>query len=52
VTDTMLVDLFPGESHTFDVVGDLEGIELTQLTDPTVLRSLTVPLSLGGARER
>ena len=52
VTDTMLVDLFPGESHTFDIVGDLEGIELTQLTHPTVLRSLTVPLSLGGARER
>ncbi len=51
-TDTMMVDLFPGESHTFDVAGDLEGIELSQLTGPTVLRSLTVPLALGAARER
>jgi beta-mannosidase len=51
-TDTMLVDLFPGESHTFDVACDLDGIELSQLTCPTVLRSLTVPLALGAARER
>jgi beta-mannosidase len=51
-TDTMLVDLFPGESHTFDVAGDFDGIELSQLTCPTVLRSLTVPLALGAARGR
>ena len=41
----MSVDLFPGESHTFDVAGDLEDIEPTQLTARPVLRSLTVPLA-------
>jgi hypothetical protein len=48
----MIVDLFPGESHTFDVTGEFEGIELSRLTCPPVLRSLTVPLALGAARER
>jgi len=51
-TDTMMVDLFPGESHTFDVAGELGGTGLSQLTCPSVLRSLTVPLALGAARER
>jgi beta-mannosidase len=51
VTDTLMIDLFPGESHTFAVAGDLTGIELAHLGCPPVLRSLTVPLALGGARE-
>ncbi|MGV8908064.1 MAG: glycoside hydrolase family 2 protein [Propionicimonas sp.] len=51
-TDSLMVDLFPGESHTFEIVGDLDGIEPSKLACPPVLRSVTIPLFLGGARDR
>ena len=50
-TDTLMVDLFPGESHTFDVIGEFDRTDLPQLTAVPVLRSVTIPLSLGAARD-
>jgi beta-mannosidase len=50
--DTLMVDLFPGESHTFDVAGDFDGVEPSLLASRPVLRSVTIPLFLGGARDR
>ncbi|MBK8445702.1 MAG: glycoside hydrolase family 2 protein [Micropruina sp.] len=38
--DTAMVDLFPGESHTFHLCGDFAGCDLAQLTRAPVLRSL------------
>ncbi|MCA0294250.1 MAG: glycoside hydrolase family 2 protein [Actinobacteria bacterium] len=37
--DTMLVDLFPGERHTFVVTGNLDDVDLGALTRAPALRS-------------
>ena len=39
-----MIDLFPGESHTFQLTGDF-GDDLEQLTRPPVLRSLADSLT-------
>lgn len=44
VADTAMIDLFPGESHTFQLTGDF-GDDLEQLTRPPVLRSLADSLT-------
>ncbi len=45
VVDSLLVDLFPGEVHTFVVSGSLAADQLDGLTARPVLRSLTNPLT-------
>ncbi|MCB0910264.1 MAG: glycoside hydrolase family 2 protein [Propionibacteriaceae bacterium] len=45
VSDSMLVDLFPGEAHTFTVSGSFADDELAGLTARPALRSLTRPLT-------
>ena len=39
--DSALIDLFPGESHTFAVFGDIAADDLPRLTAAPVLRSLS-----------
>lgn len=43
--DSLLIDLFPGESHSFQVTGRVGTEDLAALTSRPVLRSVTVPLS-------
>lgn len=43
--DTMMVDLFPGESHTFQIAGDFPDAVLANLGSRPALRSLTDPLT-------
>jgi beta-mannosidase len=45
VADTLLVDLFPGEIHTFAVSGSFAADALGRLTARPALRSLTNPLT-------
>lgn len=40
--DSLLVDLFPGETHSFQVTGNFDEASLTALTAPDVLRFVTV----------
>ncbi len=40
--DSLLVDLFPGENHSFQVTGNFDEGSLTALTTPEVLRFVTV----------
>lgn len=42
VSDTLLVDLFPGETHSFQVTGNFDEGSLEALTTPPVLRFVTV----------
>jgi len=43
--DSLLVDLFPGDAHTFQIAGDVPEDALTELTARPVLRSVTTPLT-------
>jgi len=43
--DSLLIDLFPGEAHTFQIAGDIPENALTDLTSRPVLRSVTKPLT-------
>jgi beta-mannosidase len=43
--DSLLVDLFPGESHTFTIAGDIPEDAFPELTSRPVLRSVTKPLT-------
>ena len=49
VSDSLLVDLFPGEAHTFQVTGRFADNELAGLTARPALRSLTKPLTTSEA---
>ena len=44
-TDSLLVDLFPGDAHTFIITGDLPADAFADLTSRPVLRSVTTPLT-------
>jgi beta-mannosidase len=44
-TDSLLVDLFPGETHTFIIAGEIPEDARTDLTRRPVLRSVTNPLT-------
>lgn len=43
--DSLLVDLFPGETHTFTIAGEIPEDAATALTRGPVLRSVTTPLT-------
>ena len=43
--DSAMIDLFPGESHTFAIAGDFAGADLDALIGYPVLRSLTDSLT-------
>jgi beta-mannosidase len=45
VPDSLGIDLFPGETHTFTVAGAFSAAALARLTTRPVLRSVTVPLT-------
>jgi beta-mannosidase len=45
VPDSLGIDLFPGERHTFTVTGGVTDDALARLTTRPVLRSLTIPLT-------
>jgi beta-mannosidase len=45
VPDSLGIDLFPGERHTFTVTGEVTDDALARLTTRPVLRSLTIPLT-------
>jgi beta-mannosidase len=47
--DSLLVDLFPGDSHTFIVAGEIPEDACPDLTSRPVLRSVTKPLTLSEA---
>jgi beta-mannosidase len=47
--DSLLVDLFPGDAHIFQICGDVPEDALTDLTSRPVLRSVTKPLTLSEA---
>ncbi|MBI4900821.1 MAG: glycoside hydrolase family 2 protein [Actinobacteria bacterium] len=44
-TDSLLVDLFPGETHTFTIAGEIPENVRADLTRGPVLRSVTNPLT-------
>jgi beta-mannosidase len=44
-TDSLLVDLFPGDAHTFIIAGNLPEDATAGLTSRPVLRSVTKPLT-------
>jgi hypothetical protein len=45
VVDSLLIDLFPGDTHTFHVAGDIPEDAGSDLTSRPVLRSVTNPLT-------
>ena len=47
--DNLLVDLFPGDTHTFIVAGEIPEDAYPDLTSRPVLRSVTKPLTLSEA---
>jgi len=46
--DSLLVDLFPGETHSFQVTGNFDEGSLQELTAPAVLRFVTVEKAAAG----